>query len=361
MHETDFGPETPVATTPSSSRESSRGEGGFVMERRFGGCDIRRRPPEAKLLKGERIEYPSPPVDVSIHDDRQDGGASHGENVFRSMFSIVKWALALVVVLWLMTISSPFISNALTLEGWRFWSSLLLGLFPAFLVLCLMVYACSKFRRLPAVRQFDESEFSNKTELQRRLTSCYLANFPEFGRYASACGFADETGGPEVVECLRRLTGRVPSCYSDSRGWLADFRHFQELQDARAKEVVGKAWKLVAVKTAASPWRILDMIAVVYNSTNMVVRLARIYNRRVSGSAAFRLVCRWIVNIYIAGKAGDVAQGAVEWGGANDLISSTYKPLAGLIGKLAEGGANAFLVYRLGCRAMESFRALSCR
>jgi uncharacterized membrane protein YcjF (UPF0283 family) len=103
------------------------------------------------------------------------------------------------------------------------------------------------------------------------------------------------------------------------------------------------------------------MIAVVYNSTNMVVRLARIYNRRVSGSAAFRLVCRWIVNIYIAGKAGDVARGPVEGGGANDLISSTYKPLAGLIGKLAEGGANAFLVYRLGCRAMESFRALSCR
>ena len=64
------------------------------------------------------------------------------------------------------------------------------------------------------------------------------------------------------------------------------------------------------------------------------------------------------MNIYIAGEAGDVTQGAVEWASANDLISSTYKPLAGLVGKIAEGGANAFLVYRLGCMAMEYFRPL---
>ena len=130
------------------------------------------------------------------------------------------------------------------------------------------------------------------------------------------------------------------------------------MQDERAKEIIGKTWKLVAIKTAASPWKIVDMIAVVYNSTVMITKLAKLYNRRTSSRAAFRLVCRWIINIYIAGEMGEVAQGATEWASASDLISATYKPLAGFVGKIAEGGANAFLVYRLGCRAMTYFRPL---
>ena len=130
------------------------------------------------------------------------------------------------------------------------------------------------------------------------------------------------------------------------------------MQDERAREIICKTWKLVAIKTAASPWKIVDMLAVVYNSTVMITRLAKLYNRRIYGSAGFRLVCRWIVNIYIAGEMGDAARGAVEWASANELISATYKPLAGFIGKIAEGGANAFLVYRLGNRAMEYLRPL---
>ena len=56
---------------------------------------------------------------------------------------------------------------------------------------------------------------------------------------------------------------------------------------------------------------------------------------------------------------GEAMQGAVEWASARDFISATYKPLAGLFGKVAEGGANALLVYRLGCRAMTFFRPLA--
>ena len=102
--------------------------------------------------------------------------------------------------------------------------------------------------------------------------------------------------------------------------------------------------------------KIVDMAAVVYNSTVMITRLAKLYNRRASGRAAFRLACRWIVNIYIAGELGDMAQDASEW--TADLVSGTLKPLAGVLGKAAEGGANGLLVRRLGLRAIAEFRPL---
>lgn len=325
----------------------------YEFETRPGGGDIRPATP-APAFQEDGAEYAYAPAQTGRAEDSRDrdGGGSGGA------LSVVAWCVFALVSLWMFTAASPFLANALSQSGWRSWVSLALGCLPVLCVTALFSYAAAVFRRMPRFEQLSATSFTNKAELQRRLASSYVGKFPDPERYAADNWPADGDGGgarAEAAECLRRLQADAADC----RGWLAEFDRLLALQDERAVEIVRRAWQLVAVKTAASPWKIIDMLSVICNSTVMVTRLARLYNRRTSRHAAFRLVCRWFVNICIAGEMGDAAQGTVEWASANDLISSTYKPLAGIVGRVAEGGANAFLVYRLGIRARAYFRPLT--
>lgn len=375
MEGKEFGPRTPPprlmtprlceearVSPPSASpqQEARQERKQFAFPDREGDREVMPDPGEVRLMSGEvRLKERAEPA------QRCDGiVADTDKRPSLGVLSVVGWGVCLIAVLWLVTVSSPFLASALTLHGWRFWCSLALALLPAAIIVAVAVYAFMWFRRMPQVEQFSEADFEGREdELRDLLATRYLARLPIPQKYAEENGFVqngDDVADAPIVDGIRRLTGEIPSHCSGNDGWIRLFKEFQSLQDERAKAIIRRAWELVAVKTAASPWKIVDMIAVIYNSTVMVTRLARLYNRRTSGRAAFRLVCRWFINIYIAGEMGDVTQGAVEWASANDLISATYKPLAGFIGKIAEGGANAFLVYRLGCRAMAYFRPLAC-
>lgn len=336
----------------------------FVRSDREGDPCISPNPGTPRLMQGEvklRVDLVS-----SDAQPREEGTIDGDGDVPKApcigFLPFLGWAFCLIVVLWMIATSSPFLANALTLRGWRLCASLFLGLLPSMFVLGVMLYAVIRFRSIPRMEQFSEVSFiDNIDELKERLAIQYLRGFSDPQRYAIENGFVDKsnvTDDVPIVDCLKRLKGEIPSSCSGSDGWLYLFKEFQRMQDERAKEIIGKTWKLVAIKTAASPWKIVDMIAVFYNSTVMIARLAKLYNRRMSSQAAFRLACGWFINIYIAGGAGDAAQGAVEWASANDLISATFKPLAGIVGKVAEGGANAFLVQRLGRRAMEYLRPM---
>lgn len=335
--------------------------GTIELETRRNGCDIVPPTPEPKRLDGTDVKPCQPPVAAD-----GDGNGAHEESLRENSsgcaFRLLCGAVCLVACLWLYSAVSPFLANALTLHGWRLWMSIGFAALPLVTVVFPVSYCLVRLSRLPRVEQFSEKAYSNKGQLRRDLAARYLGRFPDMDGYAAANGIDDDAHGEmrtRMDNSLKRLQGESDGFYSDSRGWLAEFKEFQALQDVRAQEIIGRTWKLVAMKTAASPWKIVDMIAVVYNSTVMVARLARLYNRRTSSRHAFRLVCRWFINIYIAGEMGDATQRAVEWADKNDLISSTLKPLARVVGKIAEGGANAFLVYRLGRRAMEYFRPLA--
>ena len=333
---------------------------GHAFTDREGDREICPDPGRPRIVEGE-VQAVARRESVVVASSAAGGDEAQG--AASGCLSRLVWVCLVVAVLWLITVSAPLLANALTLEGWRFWCSLTLAFLPAICVLGVVFYALAVFRRLPRVEQFSEAEFEGDPDgLQSRLMIRYLAKFPEPVKYAIDNGFVEkgaDADDSQVVDSLRRLKGELPACHSGSDGWLRLFREFQTLQDERAGRIIARTWKLVAVKTAASPWKVVDMLAVVYNSTVMVARLARLYNRRTSRGAAFRLACRWLINICIAGEMGDATQGAVEWADANDLISSTYRPLAGVVGKVAEGGANAFLVYRLGRRAMAYFRPLA--
>lgn len=371
-------PKLMKTTNPPKERIASAED---VNPNADGGCsegeDVRHRHPDRpgdpcicpnpgtpKLMRGNATPITRHiSSESSAHGDKPlNDNRESPDNPSIGCLSLLGWVCCLIAILWIVTVSSPFLASALTLHGWRLWTSLFLAMLPSAIVIGIATYALMKFRKIPSFMQLSETSFaSNLDELQYKLTVGYLAKITDPRSYAIENGFVRKNNVSDdipIVDSLRRLKGEIPSLCSGSDGWIYLFKDFQRKQDEQAKEIVASTWKLIAIKTAASPWKIVDIIAVIYNSTIMVAKLAKLYNRQTSRQDAFRLVCRWIINIYIAGEIGDAVQRGVEWANANDLMSSTYKPLASMLGKVAEGGANAFLVYRLGRHAMECFRPL---
>lgn len=271
------------------------------------------------------------------------------------ILSLVSWTALLLLLLWLFSLSAPFLLDALTLEGWRFWASLALGILPfasvAILALCVYVRFC----QLPKFKQLKKTPSMTDARLRELLKSRYLAKFPDAAKYVRDNAFAQ--GGKaararQVLESLKRLRGESDGSYSDSTGWLMEFKQFQAYQDELAKDIISRTCGQVGLLTAASPWKLGDRLVVAYHAGIMIVRLSRIYNRQIPGLAAFRLACRWIIDIYVAGELGELAAASMP------SILSSFPLLGGILSKTAEGGVNAALVINLGRKAMDYFRPL---
>ena len=282
-----------------------------------------------------------------------------------AILPFLAWGLVGIFFIWLYCQLLPMFRLVLEYEGWRFYAALGLVLVPVVVVLALLCRAAVVFRRLPPIAQMSDGEVDG-LELKRQLRKRYLAKLPPSSEYVSSCAFRD---AEQVRDLLDGLRGDV-SLHSDEAGWLDDFRRFQALQEARGMEIVRKYCRLIALKTAASPWKLLDMACVFYNSTRMVCDLAAVFNRRMSRGGAFRLVCRWCAGIYVSGELGSIMESASAAGGEKvaDLMSeSDLLPgvaqsmpiLSRVAGKAIEGGVNAYFAYRMGRRAIESFRVLA--
>lgn len=160
----------------------------------------------------------------------------------------------------------------------------------------------------------------------------------------------------------------------DGIGWMADFKNFQKAQDDAALDIVKSAAKKVGVSTATTRWAVIDMACVAYLSSSMIADIAALYNRRISSQQAFRLTVRWATDIYISGEIDSVARNLGENVGSS--LAKQFEgifepvPMGGMVGKLvgrgagfvlgrlAEGTANALLVIRLGQKAIKSFHVL---
>ena len=249
-----------------------------------------------------------------------------------------------------MALPQPARAAALALEG----------AFALVLVWSLARLALA-LRALPAFPQVSAEE----ARVPRRLAARLRAHVRSLGapeKWAAACGFAPGDPAPAL---LRRL---AEARHLDRDAWLQDWAEFSGLVDARAREIAARRAKLVAVKTAASPWRAVDGLAVSWHSTAMTAELAVLHGRRMSRRDAFRYAARAAFSLWVAGTAGDVAEAASErlpelFDGENfPAWAARALPFGGkLLGKTAEGAANAWLVWRLGRRAAAAFRPVAAR
>lgn len=346
---------------PSAPRSSPPSQDLPCLESRPGGCDLLPPRPAPRVVENPVLVKTPPPAPADVRPPAPTTDAPVPATPSLGVLPLLGWACALLTVLWVAAVSAPFLAQALTLHGPRLAVALVLAALPALLAAALAGFVLWRIRSVPDIPQVREDAFPDPSALCDWLRGAYLATFPASARYADENGFVDSGDKKTrtlLVACLDRLQGNTPGRYADSTGWLDDFKQFQAFQDARAADLVRRAARLVGVKTAASPWKIVDMLAVLFQSSLMIVRLGRLYNRRIGPRHAFRLACRWLVNLYVSGTAGDAARDVADWGVASELISATWSPVAKIAGKLAEGSANAFLIWRLGTRAIAAFRPL---
>lgn len=153
-----------------------------------------------------------------------------------------------------------------------------------------------------------------------------------------------------------------------TKEWRKNADAFESEREDLADGIAKNHALLTAIKTATSPWKIVDVLAVFYNSTRMVERIARLYGQPCSGPQAFRLVCQWGFNLYVAGELGDVMEKGAEMttekavellqntGGGISWLG-TVLPMAGKIfAKAGEGATNYYLCRRLGRTAIDAFK-----
>jgi len=225
-------------------------------------------------------------------------------------------------------------------------------------------YAKKTFAKLPKITQIHRKEYSGALHtLATKLKSDYIRQFQELDLYAEQSGFKQ---GDAALCMLSRLRDHK---FADSVGFMDEYDRFQLALDKQALAIITHYAKIIGIKTATSPWKVVDIIAVFFNSTLMVFKIAKVYHRQVSRQQAFRLVIHWFINLYISGELGQIAEGAADsiakgtadWLG-DEGFSSILQPAVPLLakfgGRIAEGGVNAYLAYRLGCRACEYFREL---
>jgi len=295
-----------------------------------------------------------------------------------AFFSIATWTIIAVFAFWISCQLLPLLSFVFrySLNDWRFYANGVLFLIPFALLLFVSCRVFLLFRKLPSFPQIRKSG-KKSYELKDKLLHGYLEELPESCKYAKSVGF-EGNERENVVNVLDLLRGKQKAHYSDEVGWLDDFDRFKGLQRSRANKIIGHYSKLIGLKTAASPWKFVDIICVFLNSTLMVVDLAKLYNRRVDRSAAFRLVFRWFLNIYISGELGQISAKAAEaigeqlkepvkdslsdlgwldsdWAGT---VAQSVPFVSKFAGKVVEGGVNAFFAIRMGRKAVAAFEPL---
>ena len=338
-----------------------------VEATRDGDDDIRPpRPPEDVLKRRTqlRIQANKPISDSSDSSkERERKCADVGEDF--GLLKLVAYVCGAICVIWLLGALGSVLHSIATAAS-----------IPEMVLFCLIFvievsvvwyvihYARKTFARLPKITQIHRKEYGDApNKLAAKLKSDYIRQFPEQDQYAKLSGFPQDHDALHLLERLRDHR------YADSVGFMEDYNLFQMEQDKQALTVIKRYAKIIGIKTAASPWKVVDIIAVFYNSTLMVAKIAKVYHRQISRRQSFRLVFHWFVNLYISGELGQItegtadaiAQGASKWLG-EDGLASVLQPAVPLLakfgGKVAEGGINAYLAYRLGSRACEQFREL---
>ena len=351
---------------PDSSNPTSQ-INGTVCATRSGDYDIRpTRPSESVLKQRARpsIQAGRPISEVSDSSEGQQcerAGAAESFGVLK----LAAYTSGAVVAIWLLgSLGSALHSIAIAASLPETLLFCLIFVIEVSVVWYVIQYAKKTLAGLPKITRIHRREYSGALHaLATKLKSDYIRQFPELDRYAEQSGFGQ---GHDALCMLARLRCHR---YADSVGFMEEYDRFQLAQDKQALAIIKHYAKIIGIKTAASPWKVVDIIAVFFNSTLMVSKIAKVYHRQVSRQQAFRLVIHWFINLYISGELGQVmegaadaiAQGTADWLGENG-ISAVLQPALPLLakfgGKMAEGGINAYLAYRLGSRACEHFREL---
>lgn len=188
--------------------------------------------------------------------------------------------------------------------------------------------------------------------------------------------------GPESLkrldECRQRLLRESRPISSNE--WIDEFRRdWLAALDATARVRISRYAKFVALKTAISPYAILDFLVVLYNNFRMLQDLCLLYQVRTGFAGTVYLLGLCIFQAFMAGAVNEaldaIGEDEVEEGadaaaeslgdGAPELIEEASREglsrilsgvgekfLGSAAKKATEGMANWFFLRRIGRQAM---------
>lgn len=194
--------------------------------------------------------------------------------------------------------------------------------------------------------------------------------------------FYDLEARKNIVKAARWLLD--PDRITSSREWVKEFQcQIQSPLEIMAQVSIAHYAKLVAVKTAISPWPFVDIAAVLYNATQMIADVALIFNQRFSRLDTVRLLLDILFTVYVAGETQDAMNTiATELGGShagnapsdgnvhdlsNSVLDTAFEGASPVVTsfakeflkKGAEGAANWLLMKRLGRRAVMMLKPIA--
>jgi uncharacterized membrane protein YcjF (UPF0283 family) len=235
----------------------------------------------------------------------------------------------------------------LQLLGYGFLALVLAAVIAGIFHLVLTYTRLAKHRQI-VIRQIrkisDSSSQKDKTyRVAKNYLSMVLSDYPS-PEQLKGFGLDEGTSG-KLTKAIKRLKqDRAIS----SKEWLDEFQtKFQSILDKAARERVHQYSLRVGIKTTLSPYPLLDMMAMLYNSSRLFSDLAKIYNRRMSRMDSICVFAWILINTYISGEIQDPAEGIVET--FTEQLGRSVPGLAkAATGKILEGTANYILTRRLG-------------
>ncbi|MDO4575672.1 MAG: DUF697 domain-containing protein [Planctomycetia bacterium] len=146
------------------------------------------------------------------------------------------------------------------------------------------------------------------------------------------------------------------------REWVQEFQKAQKFLDDHAQMRLEKLSRIVALKTALSPYPLWDMLIVLFWSFQYLTELCRIYNLRVDFYGTARLLLELWITAFCSAKidsAEEYTQAAAEQAVSGLISNNVAKTIFGSASaKAVSGLANYYLFRRLGRQAIRRIQPL---
>jgi uncharacterized membrane protein YcjF (UPF0283 family) len=279
---------------------------------------------------------------------------------FRTSLSLLLLGLA-TIGLFIYAVSLDFIATVASYPlylQWPVWVLLAL-------VLILVIYALAKLLLLwKSLHQHPQVALSQANTADRAKASADLASYlkklaAKGDRQAQTWSkyWPEEPGkATDLLQACRQLAGNR---HIDADTWLEEFEErIRKPLDQAAANRVRHYWQLVGIKTAISPFPLIDALAVIYNNFLMISDLAELYGRRISGADVFTLLWGIIFQVYISAQSQEILDSVADEM-TKSIQSGVARSLTGFLSpKLAEGTVNALVTWRIGKRAMTMMRPI---
>ena len=331
------------------------------------------------LLKQARAHYEEE-LDPDLEQALRGQGWSLAGLARKTGLTSLVLGLSCLGLLMLAVQALSFVSYLNGLPRWAEISGYIVGGILVILVLVFLARFLGAYFRLersPRVSLRALAELSARSDLRRQAAGLlnrakerlirFLEDYP-VETEADQAKLARLGFSPEIIALLsenrRQLLESAPD--ESCEGWLNQFEaRFVVLLDRTARSRVTRYAWLVGLKTAAAPTGFVDTSIVLINAYRLMEDLCRIYRLRTGGVGTLSILLRIFVNAFAAARMEEWMDHATQHimdtaSQGGEGMAAFFKILGGgVLSRAAEGGANAFLLVRLGAAGIHYLRPLA--